>query len=302
MSLPSVYKAILIVDKGQLLADGSLGRYFILWENASIVGFVSGYLNHRRVWTILCIVCLLLHLYMGFRSGMAIAIISICVFHLFNMGRHRLLIKHWKTCILILLVGLFFFLYKQVYVMVLLQRWDILLPRLTNIDFYINAITQSESFTTQAILNEVVDTGFSLDISAFSSVANALILFAGDGTKSFNDYFQPVLFPDVFYGMANNIWAQMWSIGRFPLLLMFIFVFNGVVFLGSWALHRFKDKTIISGLLPLFSYWSFYIHRNDLAYQINLEKRVILVWVACVILCYLMPTKKKYLYKVQIGM
>ncbi|MDB9317336.1 hypothetical protein [Nodularia spumigena] len=297
MSLPLISTAIITADKNEVLSYA--GRNLILWQTASILGCVSAYCNLRRVCFFLCLLCLLLNVYIGFRSSMAIVIISICVFHLFNMGRQRLLIKHWKTSLLILLVGLLFLLYKQVYVIVLLQRWDILLSRLTDIDFYINAITESEPFTTQAILNEVVKTGFSLDISAFSSVANALLLFAGDGSKSFNAYFQPVLFPDVSYGMAHNIWAQMWSIGRFPLLLMFIFIFNRVLFLGSWALHRFQDKIIISGLLPLLSYWSFYIHRNDLAYQINLEKRVILVWGACVIVCYLMPTKKKYLYKVR---
>ncbi len=36
-----------------------------------------------------------------------------------------------------------------------------------------------------------------------------------------------------------------------------------------------------AGLALGFAYWCFYIHRNELIYQLYLEKRVALFWVMC---------------------
>ncbi len=83
--------------------------------------------------------------------------------------------------------------------------------------------------------------------------------------------------------MANNIWAEMLSSGGWPLLGLFITIFVVMLMLGSYVI-RSRDPILAAGAAVTFSYWAFYIHRNDLLYQVNLEKRTLLVWAACVVL------------------
>lgn len=106
----------------------------------------------------------------------------------------------------------------------------------------------------------------------------------GGTPRSFNDFFQATLFPsDLEYGMANNIWAEMVSSGGWFLLGLFLMVFVSMLMVGSYWI-RSQDATLAAGTAVVFSYWAFYIHRNDLLYQVNLEKRTILVWIACLVL------------------
>ena len=56
-----------------------------------------------------------------------------------------------------------------------------------------------------------------------------------------------------------------------------------MLMLGSYWI-RSHDATVAAGTALVFSYWAFYIHRNDLLNQVNLEKRAILIWLACLVL------------------
>lgn len=38
----------------------------------------------------------------------------------------------------------------------------------------------------------------------------------------------------------------------------------------------------------MFLYWAFYIHRNDISYAINIEKRLLIILLACIALAYLL--------------
>jgi hypothetical protein len=78
----------------------------------------------------------------------------------------------------------------------------------------------------------------------------------------------------------------MWSAGGWPLLLVFIVVFNIVLLAGNAAL-RMRSSFLRPALVPIFVYWAFYIHRNDLNYIVNLEKRVLLVALGTAVLAEL---------------
>jgi hypothetical protein len=47
--------------------------------------------------------------------------------------------------------------------------------------------------------------------------------------------------------------------------------------------RQIDDPVIKGGVALFFSYWAFYIHRNDIGFQITLEKRVLLVWLFCLL-------------------
>lgn len=280
---------ILFDDKSAMMME-AVNRWYVVGSTAALLGAVLSFALGKRL--LLCIsVCLLaFDVYIGFRTSFAVAMIAIFMLWLGRYGKHRFAISNWTIGIGGLTFAFFLFLYKQLFAVVKLGLWDILVERLQDTDLYVDAIGMSEPFTTQVILNEVIVQRFEVGISHLKESLYQLALFSPElGVKpvSFNDLFQPTLFAtDIEYGMANNIWAEMWSSGGWPLLLAFIAVFVLILGIGSY-LTRALDPTVAAGAAVCFSYWAFYIHRNDLAYQINLEKRVILIWVICAGLCEL---------------
>jgi hypothetical protein len=204
--------------------------------------------------------------------------------------KSRLLIKEITPLILISLVALFFFLYKAIAFSVKIGDWDLVAKALGDLQTYELTITRSEPFVIQQVLNDVVKTNFQVPPENVLSAFGQLILFAPDlglSSPSFNDLFQPTLFPSVEYGMAANIWAQMWSAGGWGLLILFLIIFNSVLAVGNATL-RSPSTIIRAGFAPVFLYWGFYIHRNDISYAINIEKRLIFILFTCIALAFLL--------------
>jgi hypothetical protein len=257
-----------------------LGRWHVLYYIASAVGFAIAVHQARHVLAICFLTFLLLDLYLGFRSPLAIGLFSAVILLLNSKDRPtNRLVAHWRLGLAVLLLGCMLFAYKHVIAAVKAGLWDLVVERLTTPEAYALFITQSEPFATQHILNEVITRGFRTPPDHLVTALYQLLIFApelGASARLFNDYFQPTLFPEVDYGLASNIWAQMWSAGGWPLLLIFVTIFNAGLLAGNASLSL-RNSFLRPALTPMFVYWAFYIHRNDLSYLINLEKRILIV-------------------------
>jgi hypothetical protein len=283
-----------IVTSGEALLDDdkiammeSLNRWYVLGATAAPLGAVLAYASKRWVLFLLALGLLLFDMYIGFRIAFAIALIAIFTVHLSRSGPQRMALQNWRLGCIGLACVAFFFVYKQLYIAVKLGLWDVVLDRLQDSELYASALMMSEPFNTQAILNEVVAQDFRVGMGHLKDVALQFVLFSaelGSAPVSFNDLFQATLFPaDLDYGMANNMWAEMLSSGGWPLLGAFLLCFIALLTVGS-SLIRSRDLSLVAGTAVAFSYWAFYIHRNDLLNQINLEKRVVLIWFLCALL------------------
>jgi len=286
LSAVTAGEALLSDDKIAMMER--LNRWHIIGATAAPLGAVLSFALKRWLLFGISMILLLFDLFIGFRVSLAVAMIAIFTLWLSRQGVQRLAIHNWKIGFTGLIVALFLFVYAHLSQAVKLGMWDVVVERLQDPDLYITAIGMSEPFNTQTILNEVIAQKFVVGMGHLKDVFYQFTLFSPElGVKlvSFNDLFQPILFPsDLDYGMANNIWAEMLSSGGWPLLTGFITIFVLVLVLGSYLI-RSLDPTLAAGAALTFSYWAFYIHRNDLAYQINLEKRVILMLGICVVLC-----------------
>lgn len=272
---------LLSPDKSAMMLE--LNRWSIVWAQGASLGAVLMFAERRWILFSVCMAFLLFLLYIGFRSPLALSVIAIFVIFLSKKGRQRLAVRNWIAGIVGISAAFFLFVYKFLYIA--LKRGDLgaVAERLTTPDFYLLTISHSEPFTTQAILNEVVRTKFHVGVEHFSGLIYQAIPFSpslGAKITSFNDLFQHKLFPWVPSGMANNIWAEMWSSGGWALLLLFILFFVMVLGAGSYLI-RIRDPIVKGGVALFFSYWAFYIHRNDLLYQVTIEKRVLLLWIFC---------------------
>jgi hypothetical protein len=88
------------------------------------------------------------------------------------------------------------------------------------------------------------------------------------------------LFAGVDYGIASNIWAEMWSIGGINGVIMFLFFFIIIaLLLNQWMT---RGPSAFAGILALCGMvWVFYIHRNNLQFEGDLLKRYILLFLVC---------------------
>ncbi len=274
---------LLSINKNQMMIG--ISRWHILWVVSSSLGAIISFLEKKWIFLCICAALLLLDMFIGFRSSVALTIISLAVICFSMKGKSRIVLKHKGMILLSILIVLILFVYKRIYLFVKIGAWDIVSERLMNFDTYIQSVIYSEPFITQVILNEVVKTNFKVTGEHFIGLFNNLILFSpslGLKTESFNSQFQPILFPYRDAGMASNIWAEMWSAGGWWLLSTFIIVYVFGLFVGSYFL-RVNDPAFKGGVALCFSCWAFYIHRNELVYQITLEKRIFLIWFVCVL-------------------
>jgi len=281
-----------IISSGSNLFDAnkgvmveSLGRWHMIMRFGAALAVVIAFVMKKKLIFIISLLVILFDIFLGFRSIAAIVTISLITYWLTKQGSQRLLINQRKFVKYTLILGLFFFSYKQVYSAIKGGNWELVKERISDPQFYIYSIMNSEPFTTQSILNTVVASNFQTGFENMIGLIYQFILFSpslGAEFITFNQQFQPALFPTITFGLANNIWAQMWSVGGWTLLILFLIINILILSFGSYLI-RMNDPNLKALILLLFSYWSFYIHRNDIIYQINLEKRVFLFWFICIL-------------------
>jgi hypothetical protein len=271
-------------DKALVLE--SLNRWHILFYAAATLGVALSFELRQRAYLALCLMLLAFDLYVGFRSALSMAILSILVLLLHARGQQRLAATSWRMLLAALAFGLSMFVYKYISAAAKLGMWDLVWNTLSEPDQLLLVFARSEPFVVQQTLNEVITQRFTTNADHILSSLYQFMLFAPelDATNvGFNSLFQSALFPEVTYGLASNIWAQMWSAGGWPLLVLFVLVFNILIAVGNATL-RAQCPVIRAGFAPIFCYWVFYIHRNDLGYTLNLGKRHLLLLIAAIVL------------------
>jgi hypothetical protein len=139
-------------------------------------------------------------------------------------------------------------------------------------DWFLN----SEPMVTQAILNEVVKHNFQIK---GKDVVNDLFLggtffmkqFFGLRVIGFNEQFQNKLFPAVNFEMANNIWAQAYSVGVYAMVGIFAIVYS-LVLAGMSFLFARAQGVLLGCIAIVSGWWGFYLHRNDIYIGVTIIK------------------------------
>lgn len=269
-------------DKNRILEEFT--RWSILWSTGSTLALVLALEQRRYRLAILACVPLIAEIYSGFRGATAIAAIAAITLWLNRQGESRFVVTHWKAVIGGCAAAVFLFVYKLLFSTVKEGDWALVADLLTDPQVYYAALFYSEPFFTQSILNEVVREDFRIGLGHFASLVYSFVLFApelGLEITGFNDRVQSQLFPNmVESGIAANIWAEIYSAGGWLLLMPFISLYAISLAAGSYAM-RFSSPVVRGFLATAFCYLAFLMHRNDLLFQITLEKRILLFFVLC---------------------
>lgn len=263
----------------------AVGRGHLLWQAGGAFGAVLGFAARRWFVAALGWLLLLGDLLIGFRYAFAGALIAAVLLGLGAGEPRRLGRMRVRHVMAVLLGGLFIVSYQNLKEPLRAGDWPEIGARLSNPLWYGAGILTSEPFTTQTVLNEIVRADFRTGPEHLFGVSAHLVLFSGDlggEPVRFNEIYQPALFPLVDHGLANNIWAQMWSAGGWPLLAAWCAAWLAGLALLSWLL-RVPD-TLVQGYAALATaYFAFYAHRNELLGVVGIQKQVLLVWLGCVV-------------------
>lgn len=282
-------------DKAVMLS--SLGHFYTAFAFATIFGACIAF-ERRSKWAIAVFLALLLFtVYLGFRLELAITAIAVVTLWLIGTREKRFrIVSLWKAAVPLAMLAYFFFLIKQLIFQIKLLNWGMVYHLLLQPDTYINAVVRSEPFVTQNILNVVITSNFHTGAGyIWDQLAVMFTLFGkAQSVTSFNDLFQPALFPSVVdYGMANNFWAQLWSAGGWEFLILGCIFFNLVLGIGSWLLKS-RDLLVRVAAAVAMAIIAFYIHRNDLLYEIILVKRVFMIFFVVLVIGYLLTVASRF--------
>ena len=271
--------------KGDVL--GGMSRWYRLHCVTASLAAVMAFAHRQRTPLLLAAAMLLFNVYVGFRATAAITVLAIFLVHFHRQGPHRFLRRNRTATIVGAASAAFFFVYKAVYALIKLGEYETVHEKLGDHEFYVSTVIDSEPFVTQCILNEVVRTDFQTDGNyILTGIASQFTFFGnelGIDVTSFNDLFQPVLFGDVSFGLAGNVWAEMFAAGGWPLLGCFLLAFVVTLRLISrWLCAAHTSSQVCVALSA--AYLAFFLHRTDIGFQLTLQKRLLACWfiVVCV--------------------
>lgn len=282
-----------ILDKAELL--GKLTRWKDLMAMGGTIAFVLAVLIRSRMGFILSIIILVFEMAFNTRTTAALAIIAVLMAVLATKPPSRILVTQWKTVLLSAVAVTCFFAWQQLFPLFQQGNWSGLQEAALSPESYVKSVENSEPFITQAILNEVIISGYTIPPEHFFTPLCAFVPFYNEifgELLSFNDRFSPDLFPGmIVYGIANNPWAEAISGGSWFLLMVFLLGYVSALWIGSRCV-RSTNATFASVSSIFFAYLAFYLHRNDLLFQIVLQKRILIVFAFCAVIAFFLKPSR----------
>lgn len=229
--------------------------------------FMLAYVLRKKKTLYLLSVFLFIMFLFGSRSSLASVVLTVLILLLYG-SKIRVIQKRWMMFFGVLGLNSVI-LGKTLYGHVLARGIsDGFASWIQEFDFMNYYRIGSEFLGTSTILNKVIETNFSttsLDILfSFLSLQPIPVSYFGLDSGIFNKRFQPVLFPGIDYGMAYNIWAEVfsWS-GIFGVALFSFLIPLALYYL--WNLYVKNIGSFWSLLLIIVGFTlSFWIHRNSI--------------------------------------
>lgn len=280
------YGHLFFEDKNVLLAAQSedTDRWSLFWSYGEVFLITFAIIFKRKYFFILGMIALVVDVYYGGHRSRAAFIILIYIIYIFSKNEplrllpHLLKLKNILWTIGLLLLTAFFFIFK-VSINLLKQGrsadlWNLIK---SNDDFLSNAFVFSEPSIVQSNLNEAFRRNLRTDPLNWIDILDVTLPITRFlNIKSEAIYFnQKIVFPSVEWGTANNPWAFYWSSGGDLLLYTYIFLFGFIIFIGNYLIQTTVGIIQVFWMF-FFVVFVFFSHRNDLMFQLVMQKRVII--------------------------
>ncbi|KWV50625.1 hypothetical protein AS156_01365 [Bradyrhizobium macuxiense] len=305
---------LLELNKTVLLSQ--LGYWFALFETSAGLAWIDAFFFRRPVQLILATALLAVDLVLGFRMISVMVFIACTMLALHRQGRINL----WRKLpfVGVAVVTMFVFMVTVNYFR------GIALPRLGMVYTEIQTSPSAESnekpsitapqpkqylhppetvftllpgmlgrlepFVTQAILSETTRQSLTCTPGRIAKSIALVVPFAGrfiTPPTLFESEYKPTLFPHQWAGMAGNIWAEMFCeygyggvVMETAAVLLALLGFQLLIF-------RATAPSAIPALALCGVFLAFYVHRNDMLFELLLVRRPLIVFTAVWIIEYL---------------
>ncbi len=265
------------VEKIELLDSSTY--FYNYWVYPAILGCFLAYYFRMKWYLVLAFILLLLDVYFyAMRVHFVMAMLAIVFYWLYSKGPIRLILK-LNYAVLMLPVGLFFFIFKSLIRPLNEGNYGLFFERLLDSDVYMYWLIRAEPFNQVAILNKVLINNFVTPASHILMSPLTFIPYSGKIDfglmPRFHDYFYPVLYPNMQVGaIASNPWAQLMSSGGFLMLSVGLLAFLTLIYLLNKKLMYGRASMLGIILITLVPILCFYMHRNDLYFTLLMCKRL----------------------------
>jgi O-antigen polysaccharide polymerase Wzy len=274
---------LFIVSKIEMMK--SLPFYSQLWVASATLLLAVAWVHRSRRFVLLAAVNMALILLIGFRSPTVIACIAIFALT-FNRTSHlRFFRTRWHQALLILLGIHLVAQFEGIRSDVLTGNFSSLVGRLYAFGNTVDLVTNSEFQGQAGILNTVVHYNYRIQEPYLLDGIIKQVTFtsvADEGkTRSYNDFFQTDLFPDLSWGYASFFFAEGWSNAGWLGVVAYMLIYVLLMLLFSFAL-RVGSMYWRAGFAVMGTFACFYLHRNSLITLLSIERRsaIVLIVVA----------------------
>ena len=266
-------------EKRDLLGASTL--FYNFWVYPAILVCCLSFFIKKWSYLVVGMLLLFLDMYLyAVRAHFILTLITIVSFYFYNLGKIRL-VTYAKYLIIFMPLFLFLFAFKSFIRPLNAGDYTVFFERLFDVDIYIYWLTRAEPFNQVAILNKVIYTEFSSPIAQISQAFFSLIPYSGYldiGIKPrFHQYFHHVLYPNTPPGsIANNPWAQMYSMYGTLMILISLIIYNASIFLINAKIFFSRKSLTRYAFFIVLPVVCFYAHRNDIYFTILMSKRLFL--------------------------
>lgn len=253
--------------------NGAWTVFYGLSVWGGLVGLSLGLFHNIRAAQVICF-CILTFglLVIGSRSYFVTALLVVIVFFVSGQGR-VVLAKHFRWGLGFAFALAFILTYKIVYQSIQNLDFSGVYAALADAGTYATAFAFREPYIVSSHFQQALESNLFLGADFLVHRILSIIpfmsgIFEGIVGKDFVRYSHIIMnryYPDLWYGLASNVWAEAYAIGRLPVFVSFLALWvGGIYYLNTGLLRR--RAGIYPYLFPFAIYIAFYVHRIDMTF------------------------------------
>lgn len=269
--------------------------FYIGWRISASFAFLVGVVLRKKCVVATSALILLSTFFAGDRTAIGLAIIATVWFKFSSQVHTRR--KVIVGAALAGMLGFIIFFGKLLQVVILTQGEFSIADAVTLVSGDIKrAVMQTEPWATigvfSAILGSEIVAPIRLFFEAFAQIF-PLPSLLGISSASFNDFYQPLLFPDYRErSLAYSYWGEAYSYFGYAGLVIFLVIFLfGLEFFSRLTRSIYVPVKVLGYLGG--AYWAFHIHRNSIASILAYERHIIMFVAAISVIAIVFSRTRK---------
>lgn len=277
--LLSLYSINFNIFASRKILMESYSFFYTIWTYSSIITFVLGWIYRKKYkgLFLLSLFSIGFIFFLGDRTSIMLSIIAIFLFEFWDKNIIDLIFKHKLKLLIAVFFAVFGFVSKSIYAYIRVGEYQLAIKYLLKIENYKNSFIESEPFITQMILNHLISNNININSNYMEDLKYQFLLIPSKFKEypSFSEIIQRDVFPNVEYGLAGNIWAEVFNAGSYSLLIFFLILLNFLVLFMN-KVYKNVDPLFKGVILVLGTLTCFYIHRNFLESYLTMIRLSIL--------------------------